>query len=173
MVINLKACAALTQHRFADINGLLRTFGIGLSPQFSTCLRVLMGACALILWFLGAKRLTEPLRAFWLYALTATYLMLFNPMTEQNSYVILAPVLGVWAAFFLFSSEDKLSRARSWTIAAMALSMAFLPNILWPLFHNRFALAWYPLMTILFVLLLFQFLLRSPQPDKPPMAENP
>jgi hypothetical protein len=171
MLINLKACAAVTQHRFADINGLLRTFGIGLSPQFSTYLRAFMGACALFLWFLGARRLTEPLRALWLYALTGTYLMLFNPMTEQNSYVILAPVLGVWGAFFIFNT-DSLSRSRGWAIAAMALSMGLLPNIVWPLFHNYFALAWYPLMTILFVLLLFQFILHSPQPHKSPMVQN-
>jgi alpha-1,2-mannosyltransferase len=163
MLINLRACAAVTQHRFADINGLLRTFGIGLGPQLSTYLRALMGICTLFLWFFGARRVTEPLRAFWLYALTATYLMLFNPMTEQNSYVIFAPVLGVWGAFFLFNTKDRLSRPRGWAIVAMALSMGLLPNIVRPLFHNYFALAWYPFMAILFMLLLFQFVLRSPQ----------
>lgn len=172
MLINLKACAAVTQHRFADINGLLRTFGVLLSPQISTDVRALMGGCTLVLWWMGAKRLAEPLRALWLYALTTTYLMLFNPMTEQNSYVILAPALGVWGVFFLFSSNDRLSRRFGWAIGGMALSMGLLPNMVRPLFHNYFALAWYPFMTILFMLLLLHFLWRSRQPGEPPLTRQ-
>ena len=52
---------------------------------------------ALGLWLMEARRLGEPFRAMFLLALSTSYLMLFNPMNESNSYVILAPALGLWA----------------------------------------------------------------------------
>lgn len=98
---NLRACAAVSEHRFADLNGILRTVGAPLSAGASTLVRVLAGGATAIFWLWGARALCPRLRGLWLYALTAGYLMLFNPMTEENSYVILAPSLGAWGAWFL------------------------------------------------------------------------
>jgi hypothetical protein len=158
---NLQACAVVTEHRFADINGILRTFGAALSPTISKLLRVAAGGLTLGLWWWGAKRLPKPLAGLWLYALAASYLMLFNPMNEENSYVILAPALGAWGVFFLFDQDAGVPRQFGWWILAMALSMALLPNIVRPIFHNRFALFWHPFMTLLFLALLIQFVRRS------------
>ena len=104
----------------------------------------------------------EPLTGLWLYALATAYLMLFNPMTEENSYSILAPALGVWGAFFLFRPEGRGLRALGWVITAMALSMGLLPNIVRPLFGNYFALFWHPFMTLVFLVLLGTFVWRWP-----------
>ena len=98
---NLQACAVVTEHRFADINGILRTFGTAFQPEVSKLVRVLAGGFTAALWWWGARRLREPLPGLWLYALATAYLMLFNPMNEENSYSILAPALGAWGAFFL------------------------------------------------------------------------
>ena len=88
--------------------------------------------------------------------------MLFNPMNEENSYSILAPALGAWAAFFLFSPEARNARGLGWAIVIMALSMGLLPNIVRPLFGNHFALIWHPCMTLVFLALLGCFVARSP-----------
>jgi hypothetical protein len=93
----------------------------------------------------------------WLLALTAGYLMMFNPNNEPNSYVILAPVLGIWAVAALNSSA---TRRLGWLMASISLSMSFLPNLLRPVFGNYFALFWHPMMAAVFVGMLIYWLLR-------------
>jgi hypothetical protein len=161
---NLQACAVVTEHRFADINGIFRTFGAPLRPGVSKVVRVLAGGLTALVWWWSARRLSEPVRGLWLYALATAYLMLFNPMNEENSYSILAPALGAWGAFFLFSPEGRDARRLGWAIAAMALSMGLLPNIVRPLFGNHFALFWHPSMTLVFLALLGGFVWRLPGP---------
>jgi len=154
---NLRDCAAVSEHRFADLNGILRTFGSPLSASASTIVRVLAGGLTAIAWLWGAQRLSLALRCLWLYALATAYLMLFNPMTEANSYVILAPALGIWGIWLLFNDELG-GRRLGWVIVVMTLSMGLLPNILRPIFGNYFALFWHPCMTILFVAALIRFI---------------
>jgi hypothetical protein len=157
---NLRACAAVTEHRFADLNGILRTVGTPLAPGPSTIVRLVAGGATALAWLWGARRLNPTLRCLWLYALATAYLMLFNPMNEANSYVILAPALGAWGAFFLFS-EELSARRLGWGVAVMALSMGLLPNMVRPLFGNYFALFWHPCMTILFIATLVHFIAMS------------
>ena len=151
---NLKDCSAINEHRFADLNGILRTFGTELSPKVSTLVRAGAGLATAALWWFGARRLKEPQRAMWLLALTTGYLMLFNPMNESNSYVILAPALGLWAVLWL---SDPATAVRGWILVAMLLSMGFLPELLRSLLGNRFALIWHPTMTLVFGALLTLF----------------
>jgi len=151
LVTNLQSCAAMTEHRFADISGIIRTFGGELAPRVSKLVRVLAGGVTLGLWWFGAKRLAEPRRSLWLLALATSYLMLFNPMNEANSYVIAAPAFGLWAAYDI---GVESSRRRGLVISVIALSMGCLPNLVRPLFGNHFALIWHPIMTLLFVILL-------------------
>ena len=70
---NLQVCATVTEHRFADINGLLRTLGASLPPAESKFVRVFAGGLTLALWWQRGKRLHQPLQSLWLYALVATY----------------------------------------------------------------------------------------------------
>jgi hypothetical protein len=170
---NLRTCAVVNQHRFADLNGIMRTVGAPLSPRVSTLVRILSGGVTAIAWLWGARRLNPALRCLWLYALATAYLMLFNPMNEANSYVILAPALGAWGACFLFNEQLDGWRL-GWAVVCMTLGMSLLPDILRPIFGNYFALFWLPFMTILFVAMLLQFISRSgeenpwPQPVTTP-----
>ena len=127
----------------------------------SKLVRVLAGALTAALWLWGARRVREPLACLWFYALGTGYLMLFNPMTEENSYGILAPALGAWAVLFLFQPDLRAARPLGWAIAAMALSMGLLPNILHPIFGNYFALFWHPFMAIVFLAILALFIGRQ------------
>ena len=168
---NLQACAVVTEHRFADLNGILRTFGTSLPPGASKTIRVLAGALTAGLWVWGARRVREPLACLWLYALATGYLMLFNPMTEENSYGILAPALAAWGTLFLLRPEMRAARPLGWAISAMALSMGLLPNALHPLFGNYFALFWHPAMAVIFVAMLAAFIGRqSPAPAPAPLV---
>ncbi|HVV74092.1 MAG TPA: glycosyltransferase family 87 protein, partial [Verrucomicrobiae bacterium] len=168
---NLQSCAVVTEHRFADINGVLRTFGTALGPAASKLVRVLAGVGTAALWWWSSRRWRGPMAALYLYALAAGYLMLFNPMNEENSYVILAPALGIWAGYFLFQSKAQGSRALGWAIVAMALSMSLLPNLVRPMFGNHFALFWHPVMTVVFLSMLTGHLARA-KPTFEPTA-NP
>ncbi len=158
---NIQACAAVTQHRFADIGGVIRTLGWELPTRISLLLRVAAGGVALLLWWIGAERLREPFRAMWLLALTTSYLMLFNPMNEANSYVILAPAMGLWATAAIGAPT---ARRFGWLAASLCLSMSLLPNLLRPVFGNYFALFWHPVMTAVFITMLASLLRR---PDSP------
>lgn len=161
---NLQACAVVSEHRFADLNGLLRTFGTPLGPAVSQVVRVAAGALTAALFILGARRLRGPLPCLWLHALTTSYLMLFNPMNEENSYGILSPALAAWTAYLLFAPDAAGARKQGWLILAMSLSMALLPNIVRPLFQNHFALFWHPFMTIVFLAVLLLLIQRRALP---------
>lgn len=166
MAANLQSCSEVTQHRFADINGIFRTFKIEMPARTSRTVRVLAGLVTALMWWWGARRLNKTFRALWLFALTTAYLMLFNPMTEANSYAIVAPALGGWACAFIFGIGEVKMPAYGWWITGMGLSMGLLPNLLRPLFGNYFALFWHPLMMIAFIIVLVCFVELKAQSQK-------
>jgi len=145
---NLQVCSEVTKHRFADINGIIRTFGGELAPDVSRTLRMTAGPVTAGVWWWVGRRVREPQRGLLLYALVAAYLMLFNPMTEANSYVILAPAIGLWAVM-----ASAVPGARPMLIGMVCISatMILLPTLLWAVCGNYFKLFWYPAMTIVFV----------------------
>lgn len=168
---NLRQAAEVTVHHFADLNGLLRTFGIPLSGMASLGVRALAGVLVMGLCWTASRRTAEPLRSLvWLSA-TASYLMLFNPMTEANSYVILAPALGLVAWGLMRAGEKKLG----WLLAGMLLTMGLLPNLLRPFLGNAFALAWHPAMTLGFLSVVTWQVFGSgaPRPDPARAAVGP
>jgi hypothetical protein len=149
-IVRLKSNAFTTEHRFADINGLLRTLGIGLSGNASFMLRLLSALLTALVCFFIARKKKEPDRSLLLYGFTATYLMLFNPMTEQNSYIIAAPVISLYAVYYLKIKENTLLGAG---LAAMSISIGVLPELLRKIDGN-FSLWWHPLIMIMLILFL-------------------
>ncbi|SPF31464.1 membrane hypothetical protein [Syntrophobacter sp. SbD1] len=87
--------------------------------------------------------------------------MLFNPLNEFNSYVILAPALGIWAVTALNSSKTRLL---GWITASISLSMSLLPVLLRPLFGNYFALFWNPMVTAVFIGISIYWFMRVDSP---------
>ncbi|MCX7887990.1 MAG: glycosyltransferase 87 family protein, partial [Verrucomicrobiae bacterium] len=151
-VANLGACANPAEHRFADVAGLLRSLGVELSPAVSAVARTVAAVAVALLWGVTAPRLTEPSRACWLLLLAVTYLMLFNPMTETNSYVLAAPAMAVWSVHTL---REPATRRLGWTLVTIILATsAFAP------FRARFKLFWYPTMTACFTAVVAVLLLR-------------
>lgn len=117
--------------RFEDLAGLLRVLGWHLDPGVWFVLRVTAGAAILAAWWIGSRRLEGPHRVLTLLGLSAGYLMIFNPRTESNSYVILAPAIAVLAARFLAVESSRVG----WVLAALALALgnAGMGNPIWPL----------------------------------------
>ena len=146
---NLRECSAVTENRFADFNGVLRTFGIPLAAKTGTVVRALAGVGFMVACWLWPRRESEPRRAvLWLSA-AAAFLMLFNPMTEANSYAILAPALGLMACWEIQRGNRRLG----WFCVFAALTMGLLPEPLQhvPALSNTFAIVWDPTMTLGFV----------------------
>jgi len=86
------------KHSFCDVQGLLRTFGWLPPHALMTAVRVLAAAAVLLLAWLSVRRYDAARGAFLCMLLAAIYLLLFNPRTESNSYVLLAPFIGVLVA---------------------------------------------------------------------------
>ena len=104
---------------WAQIFGMLRTFGLEVSVPVQTAIRLVAAFGTLGLCVLAFRRLPPARRMVWLYSLSAVYLLLFNPRTENNTYALLGPVLG------MFYVEELITRNRRW-LAGGLFSLAIL-----------------------------------------------
>jgi hypothetical protein len=155
---NLQQCAAVTDNRFADLNGLLRSVHAPIEGMTSLLVRGGAGLGMALFCWLVVRRAPERERALGWLASAAGYLMLFNPMTEANSYAALGAPLALWSrSLFAVGRQNG-----GWLLAGAAISMALLPTLLRPWLGNFFALAWYPLMAILLLCVVMQRLRSEP-----------
>ena len=152
-VRHLLDLSVITENRFADLNGLLRKLGVGLTGMASQVVRVIAGLLTALVWWLGARRLRQPDQACFLLALSTTYLMLFNPMTEENSYVIVLPVMSYYALRLLLIEGQRFL---GWGLVLAGLSIGILPEPLRRVIPD-FGLWWRPIIMLLFG----GFLIRS------------
>lgn len=133
---------------WAQFFNLPAQFGWQMAPYTQTVVRVIAaGIC--LLAALGIKyRRNLGETALWLLMLSMVYLMLFNPRTENNDYIMLAPVIG----FGLFHS---LVNRKFYCLGYLALLIAgllssyYLSN-LFPHHRNWGA----PLMAVLLLIYL-------------------
>jgi len=138
---HLAGWSGTTESRFADLAALLRMAGVPLSNAGGLALRGLAAFATLALWIRSASRTGEPWRALTLALLGTTYLMLFNPMTEKNSYAIVAPVFALAAVALLGGAG---TRRAGWFLVFVLVSVGVLPELLWRVDRN-FGLWWDPL----------------------------
>ncbi|HEY8966441.1 MAG TPA: glycosyltransferase 87 family protein, partial [Candidatus Methylacidiphilales bacterium] len=90
MIRKLKIAGSPDEHGFADLGGLLWTF-LGRPVPQATLHLVSAGAALGVLVLSFAAQRRDPRNGpLWLVGLAGAYLMLFNPRTEENSYVLLA-----------------------------------------------------------------------------------
>jgi alpha-1,2-mannosyltransferase len=104
--------------RFCDISGLLETLGLALPPMVMTAMRAAAALATLGLVWAARRRLGPLMGAMILMASAATYLMLFNPRTETNSYAIVGP----WVALVSVWCSSRVRRpVLGWCLATGAL----------------------------------------------------
>jgi hypothetical protein len=86
------------QPLFCDVQGMLLFFGMPLPDPVMTAVRALAAIGTLLVAWLGLWRYDAARGAFVCMLLAAWYLLLFNPRTETNSYILLAPFAGILVA---------------------------------------------------------------------------
>jgi len=111
MAAKLAIAGSPDEHGFADLGGLLWTFlGHPVSQNALHLVSVGAGLGTLLL-ALHARKIDPRHAPLWLAALGGAYLMLFNPRTEENSYVLLAAVMLPFAADALAGAKRKVEAA--------------------------------------------------------------
>ncbi|MDA8084774.1 MAG: glycosyltransferase family 87 protein [Nitrospiraceae bacterium] len=144
------AALSVNQRQFASLNGLLRRLGNGLPEGIFPLLSAGAGLATMVVWLIGAGKRHEPARAWLLLGLTTTYLMLFNPMTEINSSVIVGPALALYTVrFAVIGGLSSLGYA----VALLGLSLGIFPEIFRPVDRN-FGMWWTPLTMLIFAAIL-------------------
>jgi alpha-1,2-mannosyltransferase len=111
----------LDRERFPDLFLSLRELGIALSPTTTLLVRALAGLVTLGALAWARRRADDRVLALLLYGLVACYLLGFNPRTEHNTYSLIGPALGGFAAWALLEGRSR---------AAVAFGvLALLPRI--------------------------------------------
>jgi polyferredoxin len=76
----------------------LQVLGVAVPEKVQTLLRVAAALGTLVLCRLSQRRHEAARSAVFLFALAVVYLMLFSPRTENNTYAMLGPAIGVFLA---------------------------------------------------------------------------
>jgi len=156
----------LVDHRFADINGLLRLHSLKteIPVAWSLWIRLSAGALVLGVWWRYSRRLDSPVKEMFLLSLATVYVMLFNPMNEVNTYVLLAPVCGLFAGYLY---EVQGLRRAACLVYAIVGSIGILPELVRRI-SKTFALWWDPLMAMVFLAVVLWLIgkLHSQRPQE-------
>ena len=110
------------QGEFAQLFCMLHAAGFHIPEGARQGMRALAAVATLAACWFARRRLNPAELGIVLYTLAVGYLMLFNPRTENNTYCLLAPAIGV------FLAEAASARNRVHTVFAMALTALFLTS---------------------------------------------
>ena len=97
--------------RYSDLFGVVQSLGIETPYAVQAAIRGLAAMLTLGLCRLGVRLWGNVRGEVLLLAMASCYLMLFNPRTENTSYVLLGPSLAVFAAWaFLVDRRSAIAR---------------------------------------------------------------
>jgi hypothetical protein len=133
-IAKMGEAAAFDGRRFADLGGMLATFGLDPPAWIMTAVRGAAAVAVLGVVWLAQRRMPPQLSALVAVVLTAGYLVLMNPRTEGNSYVLLSPGAAAMACMALFAGRGPAGRrvgVTAWMLvgACVLLGTAHLFNI--------------------------------------------
>lgn len=106
-----------TYHTWAHLFGLLQTVGIEVSGPVQTVIRIVAALLTLLAGWLAHRRLPASRCSQYLFALAGCYLMLFNPRTENNTYSLVAPAIGLLCAEAFLAQRNP---ALGWVLLVLA-----------------------------------------------------
>ncbi len=98
-VINLGQAGKPQGNSWCDFAGMFRTFGLELPSLVQFAARGLAGLATLFLGWKALRSMDQLRGAMTVMFLTVIYLMLFNPRTETNSYIMLGAFVAVYGAY--------------------------------------------------------------------------
>ena len=87
---------------FCDLSGMFRKFGLVLSDSLWTGIRALAAMGTLAACWLALKKQGTRMGSLTVVTWASLYLMLFNPRTEANTYIMLAPMVAIMAVREIF-----------------------------------------------------------------------
>lgn len=112
--------SAPERHEWCNLDGLLRFLHIYLSREAMTIVRIVVALATLGAAWKAVKKFDVARSSFIVLTLSVCYLMLFNPRTETNSYVMLSPLIGVWAASAFFEAKRM---KEGWFLTFLAIGL--------------------------------------------------
>ncbi|HEV3272303.1 MAG TPA: glycosyltransferase 87 family protein [Candidatus Methylacidiphilales bacterium] len=150
--------------KFSDLAALLSLFGCHPPDALKTGARVFFALVYLGLGATALRRLGRVEAAWTVGALSADYLMLFNPRTETCSYVFLGPFVASLALFYAARPGGK------WLgfglgFAALGLACDAFPKIGAFSIENMTDLWFKPLIALFFLPVLIRFIFEPRSPD--------
>ena len=98
----------------------LRVAGADVPETVQNAIRLAAAPATLVLCYVARRRFDPARSAVFVYSLAALYLILFSPRTENNTYAMLAPSLGVFLAAGFLSEK---SAAGGWLLAGATLAL--------------------------------------------------
>jgi Glycosyltransferase family 87 len=146
--------------RYSDLAALLSHFGYNAPDLLKTITRLLFALIYLGLGATALRRLSRIEAAWTVGALSADYLMLFNPRTETCSYVFLGPFVASLALLYAAQPGRKwLSPALGF--AALGLACDAIPKIGAFSIHDLTDRWFKPLLALFFLPILIQFIFET------------
>ena len=157
---SLVQAAKANEPRYSDLGALVSQLGYNAPDEAKTVVRILF---ALIYFGLGAmavRRLSRVEAAWVVGALSADYLMLFNPRTETCSYVFLGPFVAS-AAVWCLGQPTRRRLGCFLVFAAIGLACDAFPKIGAFSIHDMTDRWFKPLMALLFLPVVVGFIFES------------
>ncbi|MCE0523608.1 MAG: DUF2029 domain-containing protein [Methylacidiphilales bacterium] len=160
--------AKANEPKYSDLAALLSHFGYDAPDLLKTIARVLAALLYLGLGAIAVRRMSRIDAAWTVGALSADYLMLFNPRTETCSYVFLGPFVASLALFYAPQPGRKwLSFGLGF--AALGFACDAFPRIGSLSVHDMTDRWFKPLLALFFLPVLIQFIFESrPRDSSPP-----
>lgn len=110
----------------------LRVAGLDVPERVQTVIRLVAALATLGICFLARKRHDAARSAVYVFSFAAAYILLFSPRTENNTYVMLGPAIGVFLAqAFLIEKRYAMGALLS-VIAVSAAAGRGLARVLAP-----------------------------------------
>jgi hypothetical protein len=145
--------------KYSDLAALLSRFGYDAPELLKTSARVLFALIYLGLGAMALRRLNRIEAAWAVGALSADYLMLFNPRTETCSYVFLGPFVASLAFFYAHQP------ARKWLSFGLGFAALGLACDAIPVVHGLTDRWFKPLLALFFLPILIQFIFEKRSRD--------
>jgi alpha-1,2-mannosyltransferase len=147
--------------KFSDLYAMVSHFGFDAPDHFKTASRVLFALVYLGLGAMAFRRLDRAGAAWAIGALSADYLMLFNPRTETCSYVFLGPFVASLA--LLYAPQA----GRKWFACVLGFAALGLACDAIPVVHG-FTDRWFkPLIALLFLPVVVEFIFQKVPATRP------
>jgi hypothetical protein len=145
-------------NNYDDIAAMFRTFGFDLPDKQWFPVRAAFAFVTLALAWRLKKIYPAAIAPFLVTALSAAYLMIFNPRTEAVSYIILSPFIALFAAILL---REKVMTPLVWILVFICIGLGS------DCYGDIYKLTriWFkPLLALVFFVILGMFAFQKSQP---------